>query len=163
MTDLEMRVEALIRCVDPVVYAQALRDVALRGEPMKIVRSKAHSVHEVQRAARELLSDLGMPAHIDGYRYCVSALRLLIEKPSYLSALTKELFPAVAELHDSEWSKVSRSIRHAVECVWDRGNYDMLSRHWGNSVKPYTGRPTNREFLAKCAELLRECLEIEDT
>lgn len=163
MTDLEMRVEALIRCVDPEVFAKAMGEVRKESRPVRFRRADKPSVHEIQKAAREILSDLGMPAHIEGYRHCVTALRLLIEHPDYQKALTKELFPAVAQLHDTVGQRVSRTIRHAVECVWVRGDFEVLERHWGNSVKPYTGRPTNGEFLAKCTELLRERLGIEDT
>lgn len=163
MTDLEMKVEALIGCVDPDTYARVLENVKSKLSRNRSYRTDTPSAQEVQKAARAVLTDIGMPAHIVGYRHCVTALRLLVEEPDLLRAVTKELYPAVAQIHRTSGQRVSRDILHAVECTWSRGDIGILERYWGSSVNPYMGRPTNREFLAKCAELLRERLGIEDT
>lgn len=162
MTDLEMKVEALIRCVGPEAVAQAMRKIRIEAPPDLHQPKGKPTVQQIQRAAHEILTDLGMPAHLVGYRYCATALVLVIEKPEYLKTLTKGLFPAVAQKYGISWTQVSRAIRHAVECVWIRGDPGFLERCWGSSVKPYMGRPTNGEFLSKCAELLRDDLGIED-
>lgn len=162
MTDLEMKMEALIRCVGPAAFSRAMAQIQKQPEPTVWQPKELPAAKEIQKAARELLTELGMPAHLLGYHYSVTALRLMIEEPGYLKAMTKELYPDVGQIHDTDPARVARTIRHGVECVWGRGQSDMLERYWGNSINPYSEWPSNSEFLAKCAELLRERLGIED-
>lgn len=162
MSNLEMKVEALTRCVDPEVFARAMESVRMgtAPEPGFLPRKEPMcSDIDVGRECRKLMTELGLPPHIKGYRYAITAIRLMVEDGNILDAITKELYPAVAEVYSTTPCRVERGIRHGVELVWDRGDLDVLNRYFGNTVSIHKGKPTNSEFLATCAGIIRERME----
>ncbi|MGM0602620.1 MAG: sporulation transcription factor Spo0A [Bacillota bacterium] len=107
----------------------------------------------------EVMHSLGIPAHIKGYLYIREAVELVINDIELLGAITKKLYPAVAEKFDSKPSRVERAIRHAIEVVWTRGNTDVLDEYFASTVGRNGNKPTNSQFIARIADKLR--LEIE--
>ncbi|MFW6389643.1 MAG: sporulation transcription factor Spo0A, partial [Halanaerobiales bacterium] len=103
----------------------------------------------------EVMHHLGVPAHIKGYIYLREAIELVIKDIEYLGAVTKELYPSVAEKFNTTPSRVERAIRHAIEVSWDRGNIKALNKYFGNTVSANSGKPTNSQFIAKIADKLR--------
>ena len=71
-----------------------------------------------------------------------------------LSAVTKELYPAIAKINNTTSSRVERAIRHAIEVAWNRGKTDTVKSIFGNGDKDI-GKPTNSEFIAIIADKLR--------
>lgn len=80
-------------------------------------------LHRIHR----LLIDSGIPSHIQGYRYLASSLQLLIETPSLLSGLTKQLYVQVAALHHTNASRVERDMRHAIHITCERNGVPSQS------------------------------------
>ncbi len=72
-----------------------------------------------------------------------------------LGAVTKELYPLIAEKYNTTPSRVERAIRHAIEVAWDRGNVEMMNKFFGYTVNMDRGKPTNSEFIAMVADRLR--------
>lgn len=106
---------------------------------------------------RELLNEIGIPAKLKGRCYIAKALELLLEYPDLSSCkITEVLYPGVAREYGARSQNVERAIRHTIEHVWLENDYDMLYRLFGNSVSSRKGKPTNKEFLCQCAEILRE-------
>lgn len=102
-----------------------------------------------------IIHQMGVPAHIKGYQYLRDAIILVINEVNLLGAVTKELYPMIAEKYDTTPSRVERAIRHAIELAWDRGNTDMISRYFGYTINLEKGKPTNSEFIAMVADRLR--------
>jgi two-component system response regulator (stage 0 sporulation protein A) len=102
-----------------------------------------------------LIYEMGVPAHVRGYQYLRDAIILVIGEQSLLGAVTKELYPMVAEKFDTKPSRVERAIRHAIELAWDRGNVDMMNRVFAHTSGKGRGKPTNSEFIAMVADRLR--------
>jgi len=102
-----------------------------------------------------IIHEIGIPAHIKGYLYLRKAIIMVIEDLELLGAITKELYPAVAESFDTTPSRVERAIRHAIEVAWERGNIDVINNLFGHTVNAKTGKPTNSEFIARIADKLR--------
>lgn len=102
------------------------------------------------------LVEIGVPAHIKGYRYLRTALKMAVENPDIIEAMTKELYPQVAQAHDTTPSRTERAIRHAIEVAWDRGDLDILGRYFGNSISIMKGKPTNSEFIARISQYLAQ-------
>lgn len=102
----------------------------------------------------EALYSLGMPANLLGYKYLRFAIQLAVRDPKMLHSITKRLYPSVAAEFDTTPSNVERSMRHAIEVVWDRGDVDILQNAFGYSVDPNRGRPTNSEFISKVVDKL---------
>ncbi len=102
-----------------------------------------------------LIHEVGVPAHIKGYQYLRDAITLVVENMDYLSAVTKELYPAIAKMNNTTPSRVERAIRHAIEIAWNRGKLETLDALFGYTVKTDKGKPTNSEFIAIIADKLR--------
>ncbi len=106
----------------------------------------------------EIMHKLGVPAHIKGYLYLREAIEMVIKNVELLGAVTKELYPAVAENYHTTPSRVERAIRHAIEVAWERGNSEILREYF--SYSSGNGKPTNSQFIARIADKLRLELKI---
>lgn len=95
---------------------------------------------------------IGIPAHIKGYQFLREAVKLVIEQPPLIGAITKELYPAIAHKFATSASKVERAIRHAIEVAWNRGRVDTLNKAFGCTVALPGEKPTNGEFIAMLAD-----------
>jgi two-component system response regulator (stage 0 sporulation protein A) len=115
------------------------------------VLSKKNMDYEVTN----IIHQMGVPAHIKGYQYLRDAILLVINEVNLLGAVTKELYPMIAEKYQTMPSRVERAIRHAIELAWDRGNVELMSRYFGYTVNLERGKPTNSEFIAMVADRLR--------
>lgn len=102
-----------------------------------------------------LMHQMGVPAHVRGYQYIRDAILMVVEEMSLLGAVTKELYPAIAEKYDTTPSRVERAIRHAIELAWDRGNVELMNKFFGYTIDMDRGKPTNSEFIAMVADRLR--------
>jgi len=103
----------------------------------------------------DIMRQIGVPAHIKGYKYLRTAIRLCIEDGEMLGSVTKILYPTVAKEYGTTASRVERAIRHAIEVAWDRGDVDVLSSFFGYTIQAERGKPTNSEFIAMIADKLK--------
>ncbi|MDD4187327.1 MAG: sporulation transcription factor Spo0A [Bacilli bacterium] len=110
---------------------------------------------DLKQAITTLLHSLGIPSHIKGYMYIRDGVGLMYNDPSMIGAITKELYPEIAERYDTTTSRVERAIRHAIEVSWSRGDYDLMEEIFGHSVDYDRAKPTNSEFIATLADKLR--------
>lgn len=98
---------------------------------------------------------VGVPANIKGYQYLRDAIIMSINDTELINAVTKQLYPKVAQKHNTSPSRVERAIRHAIEVACVRGNEEELYRLFGYTVDNAKGKPTNSEFIAMIADKLR--------
>ncbi|MCF8009718.1 MAG: sporulation transcription factor Spo0A [Clostridiales bacterium] len=106
-------------------------------------------------AVTNIIHEMGVPAHIKGYHYLRDAIMMVIEEVNLLGAVTKELYPLIAQKYHTTPSRVERAIRHAIELAWDRGNVDLMTKFFGYTINLDRGKPTNSEFIAMVADKLR--------
>ncbi len=102
----------------------------------------------------DIIHEIGVPAHIKGYKYLREAIIMTIEDPDMINGVTKALYPAVAKRYNTTPSRVERAIRHAIEVAWDRGDVDTLQKYFGYTVSGVKGKPTNSECIAMIADNL---------
>lgn len=102
-----------------------------------------------------LLHDMGIPAHVKGYQYLRDAILMALEDTQLLSAITKVLYPTIAEKYETTASRVERAIRHAIELGWQHGNVDLMTDYFGYSIRQTKGKPTNSEFIAMVSDRMR--------
>ena len=80
--------------------------------------SSADSTHKTENDLEIIISDImhqiGVPAHIKGYRYLRYAIIKSIENPELMSSVTKVLYPSVAKEFGTTPSRVERAIRHGT-------------------------------------------------
>ena len=145
-----------IKPFDPETLAQRIKQLTVRsrGGQANIARQAAGDL-SLDSTISEIMHQIGVPAHIKGYQYLRTAIRLSVEDPDMISAVTKILYPTVAKMYHSTSSRVERAIRHAIEVAWDRGDVDVLSSYFGYTIQNTRGKPTNSEFIAMIADRLR--------
>ena len=118
-------------------------------KPMNTSNNKLHI------SITKMLHSLGIPSHIKGYEYIRESIFLMYNDPTLIGAITKELYPEIAERFNTTSSRVERAIRHAIEVSWNRGDYDLMEDIFGHSVDYDRAKPTNSEFIATVADKLR--------
>lgn len=99
--------------------------------------------------------ELGIPQNVKGYDYLMAAVLIATDEPELIQAMTKELYPRVADLFNTTAFRVERSIRHAIELAWSNGETKTLNRLFGYTVGVAKGKPTNSNFIAIMANKLR--------
>ncbi len=78
------------------------------------------------------------------YFYMAQALRLSLQDPNRLLLVTKRLYPDVARDLGTNWKSVERSLRRAVDIIWDFAP-DKLSEM---AYHRLTERPSVSEVLS---------------
>lgn len=107
---------------------------------------------EEEDMVTDMLRKIGVPAHIKGYRFLRDSIMMVIKDPALINAVTKVLYPDIAQLHTTTASRVERAIRHAIEVAWDRGDIEVLNYYFGSTIHNMRGKPTNSEFIAMLAD-----------
>jgi two-component system, response regulator, stage 0 sporulation protein A len=102
-----------------------------------------------------IMHEVGIPANIKGYVYLREAIKMVINDTSFLGSITKALYPALAERHKTTAPRVERAIRHSIETAWSRGRKDTLVRLFKHAADFEKSRPTNSQFIALVADMLR--------
>lgn len=74
----------------------------------------------------------------------------------YINTITFGLYSQIAAKFDTTASRVERGIRHLIEVTWTRADMDILCGYFGNTVSPDRGKPTNGEFIARIANVVRQ-------
>lgn len=132
---------------------------ALDNHIMSVIKSKNDhlivSDKDLKQEITSLLHSLGIPSHIKGYSYIRDSIDLMYNNPSMIGAITKELYPEIADRYETTSSRVEGAIRHAIEVSWSRGDYDLMESLFGHSVDYDRAKPTNSEFIATIADKLR--------
>lgn len=137
---------------------QVVRDVKSRDEirgPMSTISMQPVVAKNMEVEVTKIIHEIGVPAHVKGYQYLRDAIMLVVDEINYLGAVTKELYPAIAQKYDTTPSRVERAIRHAIELAWDRGDVDKINKVFGYTISGEKGKPTNSEFIAIIADRLR--------
>ncbi|MBO4992210.1 MAG: sporulation transcription factor Spo0A [Firmicutes bacterium] len=120
-----------------------------------VIRSGMGDEESLEIAITNIIHEVGVPAHIKGYHYLRDAIAMVVDNMEVLGAVTKELYPAIAEQNHTTPSRVERAIRHAIEVAWNRGKIETLNALFGYTIHNDKGKPTNSEFIAIIADKLR--------
>ena len=97
-----------------------------------------------EQSIEYLIRSLGIGATYRGYRYLCYALALCSSNEDYLLAVSKLLYPQVAQNFHTTAGSVERDIRTVIKVCWDRGGRTLLQNI---ALHPLSGKPTSSEFL----------------
>lgn len=88
-----------------------------------------------------LLRKIGLRGTLCGFHYLSQAILFVLEDASYLRHLTGRLYPDVALACNATPAQVERSMRTAIEVIWNRGDVATLEKLIGYRIrhKPYVG------------------------
>ena len=153
MSILEMQVEALMRLC--TAQYEKMKEQA-RAEVLHLLRGrKTVPAADPETILRQILLELGAPDHLLGHPYVIQGVLLVIHDQMYIKNITFGLYPQLAARFDTTAARVERAIRHLVEVTWSRGDVDVLMRYFGNTVSAEKGKPTNGEFIARLANVVK--------
>ena len=152
----------LLKPFDIDVLASRIKELGTGYTQKPVINTKASTTQQqnvkptnLNVEVTNIIHQMGVPAHIKGYQYLRDAILYVIAEVNLLGAVTKELYPMIAEKYTTTPSRVERAIRHAIELAWDRGNVDMMNKFFGYTINLDRGKPTNSEFIAMVADKLR--------
>lgn len=149
----------LVKPVEYSVLEQRIQNV-YDGDKLgsKVMRKKTVSEKTLDERISNIFVSVGIPAHIKGYQFLREGIKLAVDNPSIINAITKSLYPTIARRFDTTSSKVERAIRHAIEVAWNRGKIENINNIFGVKVYTSSEKPTNGEFIALLADkMLLEC------
>lgn len=110
---------------------------------------------KMEQLVSHMMLDMGVPAHLKGYRYVRTAVLMAEEDMKVVGSVTKLLYPEIAKRYNTTDGKVERAIRNAIEISWERGNKETFEKLFGYCADNGQGRPTNSEYIAAMADTIR--------
>ena len=155
MNLLEKKVEAVMRlCVsdnekDRDRIREEIRQYLIHFDPGKM---------DPEQEIRRIL-ELGAPDHLVGHPYVIRGILLVMEDRMYINNITMILYPKLAVEFDTTPARVERAIRHLIEVTWFRGDLDILEKYFGNTISASRGKPTNGEFIARMANVVKASVQ----
>jgi len=156
MNLLEKKVEAVMRlCVsdnekDRDRIREEIRQYLIHFDPGKM---------DPEQEIRRILLELGAPDHLVGHPYVIRGILLVMEDRMYINNITMILYPKLAVEFDTTPARVERAIRHLIEVTWFRGDLDILEKYFGNTISASRGKPTNGEFIARMANVVKASVQ----
>ena len=129
------------------------RKNAREYEPARAINNVCSGNLEID--VTNLLLEIGIPAHIKGYQYIREGIMLSFYDKNMLHYITKCLYPTIAKKYKTTSSSVERTIRHAIEVAFRRGNRQVLEEIFSNTIGSKKTKPTNSEFIALLTDKLR--------
>lgn len=154
MSSLEEKVDTLIRyCIAESETARQFYQLDL----CNLLRTDRSSQlgGDVAGCIDRALADLGVPDHLLGYGYLRSAIDIAVKDPETVHYVTGLLYPKVAKCHATSPELAERAIRHAIQSGWCRCGEGMREHYFGGKIKPGRAKPTNAEFIARLANIVR--------
>ena len=142
-----------LKPIDPISMAE--RIIQISSWAGANGSSRFETEEDLYVVITKALHEVGVPAHVSGYSYVREAIKLSIEDPEMLKAVTKVLYPTVGKHFGSTAPRVERAIRHAIELGWGRADIEKLNEYFGYTIQSDRGKPTNSEFIAMLSDRIR--------
>ena len=116
---------------------------------------KTNYQKELIDEVNQVLFSLEIPSHYKGFAYLRDAILLTVNHPELINEVTKKLYPLIANNYHTNFHRVERAMRFAIETAWNKGNVNVLHQLFGYCVDEQKGKPTNASFIAKIADQIR--------
>lgn len=114
-------------------------------------------------AITDIMHEIGIPAHLLGYKYIRRAIYITILFPEVIDHATRVLYPSVATFFKTTTPRTERVIRNAIDVGWKNTPPEVVNKYFGNSIDKKRGKPTSTEFIATIADVLTNRKNIENT
>ncbi|WFR56418.1 sporulation initiation factor Spo0A C-terminal domain-containing protein [Anaerocolumna sp. AGMB13025] len=97
----------------------------------------------------EILMSLKLPMSNLGFKYIVTAVKMVIADESKLRKITGPdgMYGVIAKEYNSTPSRVERAIRHEIEIAFSMADKEVLKKYFGHP----DGKETNKNFIAVLA------------
>lgn len=110
------------------------------------------SLPDMRNTVTNLLLSLRFSTKLRGYSCTREAVLYLLRDPEM--SLTKELYPAVAQLCNGNASQVERAIRSAIKAAWRKQDDTVWPQFFRPCADGTIPRPTNADFLSRLTDML---------
>lgn len=108
---------------------------------------------------REFLISLGINTNLMGFSYLETAIFKAHQEEELLDAVTKELYPLVGKIYQTEAGNVERSMRSAIKAAWEnQDNIKLAIDIYGYTPK-IKKRPTNSKLISVTNNYLKTKLD----
>ena len=144
----------MVKPVEPDALLKRAMEAVQQDAPQGGMMSYAQPPRSLDEKITSVFLVAGIPAHIKGYQFLRTAVKMVVDNPDMINRITKELYPSIGKCYNTSASKVERAIRHAIEVAWSRGRIDTLNKAFGCRVATKEDKPTNGEFIAMLADKL---------
>ena len=108
----------------------------------------------IENKVCKLLISLMISTSCKGYRYIKDAIIMILENYENSGSFMKVIYPTIALNNGTGCASVERSIRCAVNEVYQMNTRADLVNVFGKS-RMTEHRPTSSEFITACAEKMR--------
>ena len=102
-TDKEFQIMITVPAVGTAAaQLKAQEEKPSEGRPQTAAAQKVQpqtQPHNLEKDVTDMIHEIGVPAHIKGYQYLRDAITLVVNNMDFLSAVTKELYPAIASMN----------------------------------------------------------------
>lgn len=153
MSNLEMKINAMCAVLTAETFEE--RDKAM-ADLKQAMAEKIQPDDILDGIVRDLFLEFSVPDHLIGYNYAVLAVKMAVEDVKWVNNITFGLYPHVAVAFDTTSSRVERAIRLLIEKTIDRGNQELITKHFGSYINPDSGKVANGEFIARMANLVKQ-------
>ena len=150
-----MNIEEKLNAIINYILAETEEEKTMAVATMRKADTAKCHANNVEEEIANILLEIGVPEHIKGYRYSAYAIKVAVENPDIIDSITGELYPSVAEKFNTTRSRVERAIRHGIECAFYRCESEPIKKYFGNTISADRGKPTNSEFIARIANIVR--------
>lgn len=124
-----------------------LKDVA-----KQMLSENVRTPNLLERAERTLLA-LGFRPSLIGFRCTVEAIAMMAENPDM--AVTKQVYPAVAQICGSSEIQVEHAIRLTIADAWKYHDDALWAGYFSKNKDGMVRRPTNAVLLTQLAACIR--------
>lgn len=156
MRILQMQVNALMRLCTAEKESERRK---AREELQALLACSEGSRIDPEKEIRRILLELGAPDHLVGHPYVIQGILLVVSNRTVINSITFGLYPQLAAKFDTTPARVERAIRHLIEVTWSRGDLEVIAKYFGNTISAEKGKPTNGEFIARIANVVRQRLQ----
>lgn len=153
MSNLEMKINAMFAVLTAETFEE--RDKAM-ADLKQSMAEKLKPDDTLEGIVRDLFLEFSVPDHLLGYDYAVMAVTMAVEDVKWVNNITFGLYPHIAVAFDTTASRVERAIRYFIEETIDRGNQELITKHFGHYINPDSGKVSNGEFVARMANLVKQ-------
>ena len=100
----------------------------------------------------EIFKDININPSNLGYTYSMDAVKMCLEDPTYISGITRRLYPEIAAARNTAPTRVERAIRHVISLMFTNGvnKTDLFIKIFGEKEKM-----TNKTFIASLVEYIK--------
>lgn len=140
--------------------AEAIKGISIPSDPSESNPYTSKRPYDMDGLIMDHLNKCGMPPHLLGYTYMITAIKLCLSNSEYIHDITYGLYHEIASIHNTSPSRTERALRHAVEVCFDRGGgLEYIYAIFGNSIDVNKCKLTNSEFIAGSVNQIKRMMK----